>query len=66
MAQTIKLESICHQIGVSQRQARRVLRRAKLPFHKANARWVFNERQTARVLRLLTPLIMREIMSRSH
>jgi hypothetical protein len=38
MEQTIKLKTICDQIGVNRKKARRQLRRAKLGFHKANAR----------------------------
>ena len=52
MVQRITLKSICRQIGVRPRQARRRLRGAKLRFHECYDRWEFNEKQAARALRI--------------
>jgi hypothetical protein len=50
----IELKTICGQLNLDPKAARRILRNSKLDFHADRGRWAFTEKQAESVKALLT------------
>lgn len=54
-SEKIALKSICSQLRIEPKAARRTLRKSSLSFHGAKERWVFTEAQAQKVRDILKP-----------
>lgn len=54
-AEKIALKSICSQLRIEPKAARRTLRKAGLSFHSPKERWVMTEAQAQKVRDILKP-----------
>lgn len=52
-SEKVALKTICAQLKIDPKAARRKLRKAELSFHGAKERWIFTEAQAAKVREIL-------------